>query len=80
MCPYLKYQKVLKEMSLPRNSKEVKQFLGLLGHHYKFISDFANMATPLTSLTTKGVSFALTEECQKAIELSKQSLIEELIL
>ena len=38
----------IKEMPAPRNPKEIKQFLGLVGYHQKFIPRFSDIAKPLT--------------------------------
>ena len=35
----------------PRNPKEVKQFLGLIGYYRKFVPHFSDLARPLNALT-----------------------------
>ena len=47
----------VREISPPRNPKEIKQFLGLVGYHWKFIPHFEEIARQVTSLTKKGNSF-----------------------
>ena len=37
----------IKEMPAPRSPKEIKQFLGLVGHYRKFIPRFSDIAKPL---------------------------------
>ena len=36
----------IKEMPTPRNPKEIKQFLGLVGYYQKFIPKFSDIAKP----------------------------------
>ena len=62
------------EMPAPRNSKEVKQFLGLVGYYRKFVPRFADLSRPLTQLTCKDKIFEWTHECRKAFNTQKQSL------
>ena len=51
-----------KEMPAPRNPKEIKQFLGLVGYYHKFIPRFSDIAKPLTRLTRHDTTF---EWCKK---------------
>ena len=37
----------IRDMPAPRNSKEVKQFLGLAGYYRKFVPRFADLSRPL---------------------------------
>ena len=48
------------KMSSPRNPKEVKQFLGLVGYYRKFIPRFADISRVLTHLIKKDVEFNWT--------------------
>ena len=45
------------KMPAPRNPKEVKQFLGLVGYYRTFIPRFADISRVLTHLTKKDVEF-----------------------
>ena len=38
----------IRDMPAPRNSKEVKQFLSLVGYYRKFVPQFADLSRPLT--------------------------------
>ena len=38
---------MIRDMPAPRNSKEVKQFLGLAGYYRKFVPCFADLSRPL---------------------------------
>ena len=41
----------------PRNPKEVREFLGMVGYYRSFISRFADAARPMTKLIRKGIQF-----------------------
>ena len=68
------------DMPAPRNSKEVKQFLGLVGYYRKFVPHFAVLLRPLTKLTCKDKVFKWTHKCRKAFNALKESLCEQPIL
>lgn len=44
----------IKNFPIPRTTKEIKSFLGLLGYYRKFIPNFSQLAKPLTSCLKKG--------------------------
>jgi hypothetical protein len=58
----------------PTNVKEIRGFLGLCGYYRRFISHYAEIASPLTSLLKKGVRFTWTSECQGAFEALRAAL------
>ena len=68
------------DMPAPHNSKEVKQFLGLVGYYRKLVPRFATLSRPLTKLTCKDKVFEWTHECRKAFNTLKESLCDQLIL
>ena len=70
----------IQEMPQPKTPKEVKQFLGLIGHYPTFVPRFPDLARPLNALTRKIVSFEWTTICQQSFELLKTSLMTEPIL
>ena len=70
----------IKNMSTPKDMKEIKQFLGLTGFYRKFVPRFADISRPLTQLTKKETKFVWTPECQKSFELLKSFLCDEPIL
>ena len=45
--------KVVMGIPAPRTKKDVRAFLGLTGNYWKFIANYASIATPLTDLTWK---------------------------
>ena len=48
------------KMPAPRNPKEMKQFLGLVGYYRKFVPRFVDVSRVLTHLTKKDVEFKWT--------------------
>ena len=64
----------------PRKQSELHSFLGTVGYYRQYIEGFATIAKPLTHLTAKNVRFQWTDECQKAFDSLKQSLISAPVL
>ena len=67
------------DMPALRNSKEVKQFLGLVVYYRKFVPHFAALSRPLTKLHVK-IRFSNGPRVQKAFNTLKESLCDQLIL
>ena len=65
---------------MPKDVKEIKQFLSLTGYYRKFVPRFADISRPLTQCTKKETKFMWTPECQKSFELLKSFLCGEPIL
>ena len=70
----------IRDMPTPCNSKEVKQFLGLIGYYRKFVPCFAALSRPLSKLTCKDKVFEWTKECKKAFATLKEKLCAQPIL
>ena len=68
------------KMPVPKNAKQVKQFLGLVGYYRKFIPRFADISRVLTKLTCKDEEFKWTPECDKCFHMLKDYLQETPIL
>ena len=64
-------------MPAPKNPKEVKQFLGLVGYYRKFVPRFADISRILTK---KDVEFKWTPQCEKSFQILKEFLKQALIL
>ena len=56
----------VKSWPVPDCLKSVRQFLGFVGYYRRFISNFADMAEPLVSLTGKDVPFVWQPACSTA--------------
>ena len=67
-------------MPIPKNAKQVKQFLGLVSYYRKFVPRFADISRILTKLTRKDQEFKWTPECDKCFHMLKDYLQEAPIL
>ena len=65
---------------LPRNVKQVRQFLGLAGFLRKFIKDFAKKVAPLTNLLRKNIPCEWKQEQENAVREMKEILSSRPIL
>ena len=64
----------IRNILVPTTSKEVKQFLGLVGYYRKFIPRFSDISRVLTQLTRKNKNFNWTTKCEKCFQLPKEDL------
>jgi hypothetical protein len=60
---------------VPRNTTDVKSFLGLSGYYRKFIAKFSAIAKPLTELLKKNTPWSWSEKEQTSFEKLKERLI-----
>ena len=70
----------LKLWPVPDCLKSVRQFLGFVGYHRRFIPRFADVATPLVYLTGKDVPFVWDSSCSAAFHELRAALIDAPIL
>ena len=68
------------KMPVPRNPKEVKQFLGLVGCYRKVVPRFADISRVLTHLTKKDIEFKWTPEYENCFQILKEFLQQAPIL
>ena len=80
IAPIPEKLEAMEKIPSPRNPKEVKQFLGLVGYYRKFIPRFADIARNLTNLTRKNVPFIWTDQCEKSFKLLQEELLKHPIL
>ncbi|XP_071052959.1 uncharacterized protein [Onthophagus taurus] len=64
----------------PRNPKEVRIFLGMIGYYRKFIKDFSTIAKSLTKLLKKDSEYQWSQEQETAFQRLKQELVQKPIL
>ena len=72
--------KSIAKMPAPKNPKEVKQFLGLVGYYRKFVLRFTDISRVLTHLTKKEIEFEWTPECENCFQILKEFLQQAPIL
>ena len=74
----------IQQYSVPRNTRDVRSFLGLAGYYRRHVPNFAEIAKPLTALTKKEVPLKWTNEwtpeCQESFDKLKQILSTEPLL
>ena len=70
----------VKSWPVPDCLKSVRQFLGFVGYYRRFIPRFADVATPLVSLTGKDVPFVWDSSCSTAFGELRAALIDAPIL
>lgn len=73
--------KAIEEYPIPKTTKEIKSFLGLLGFYRKFIPNFAKIVQPLTKCLKKGSKIDVNDSSyQQAFYQSKELLVNAPIL
>ena len=70
----------IKKFPIPKNIKQIQQFLGKVNFYHKFIPNACKLLEPLYSLLRKNIEFKWTENCQKSFDLTKEYLISSPIL
>lgn len=65
---------------IPKNAKNIKQFLGLAGYYRRFIKNFSKIAKPLTNLLKKDINFKWSEREQESFNILRDALCQEPIL
>ncbi|PPZ39193.1 hypothetical protein C5P26_26220, partial [Escherichia coli] len=68
------------EWKPPRNTTEVRSFLGLAGYYRRFVKGFSLIAAPMTKLLHKNVRFDWNDKCQASFEKLKAMLTEAPVL
>lgn len=66
--------KAVTEFPAPKNPKDIKSFLGLVGYYRRFIENFSKITKPLTSLLKKDAEFHWNQEQQNAFSTLKSKL------
>ncbi|XP_071707942.1 uncharacterized protein [Rutidosis leptorrhynchoides] len=64
----------------PLNPSEIRSFLGLAGYYRRFIQDFSKIATPLTKLMRKGVSWKWEDKQERAFQTLKEKHVQASVL
>ena len=70
----------VEKWKVPKNVKDVQQFLGLCNYYRQFVSKFSEIASPLSKLTRKDVIFKWSDECQYSFEMLKKALCKAPVL
>ncbi|XKL61664.1 hypothetical protein PGB90_001497 [Kerria lacca] len=70
----------IKQFPIPRNKKNIRQFLGKINFYYKYIENAAKKLEVFHNLLRKNVRFEWSAKCQKAFEEIKEYLISTPVL
>ena len=70
----------IKSWPVPDCLKSVRQFLGFVGYYRRFVPNFADVVTPLVTLTGKDAPFVWDAGCLTAFSVLRASLIPAPIL
>ena len=54
----------INQMTLPKNVKQIQQFLGLCGYYRRFVKDFSRIAAPLYKLLKKDTRWDFDTTCE----------------
>ena len=66
---------VVSKYPVPRNVKELRQFLGLSNYCRRFIANYSKIAEPLHKLLAESKSFHWDSECQDAFNELKHRVV-----
>ncbi|KAL6420931.1 hypothetical protein ACFW04_013610 [Cataglyphis niger] len=72
--------KSISEFPIPKNEKNIKQFLGLAGYYRRFIPQFSKTAKPLTDLLKKNNTFNWQQRQTEAFNILRNALCSEPVL
>ena len=70
----------VKNWPLPKNTRELRSFLGLCSYYRRFIANYSHLAKPLTRLTEKDQKLNWTTECSEAFDRLRHMLVTASIL
>ena len=65
----------VQKWTAPRTVKQVRSFVGTVGHYKRFIKNFAGICKPLHDLTKKNAKFVWSDECEQAFQTLRNCLI-----
>ena len=63
------------DFPVPKNRKNVMQFLGLAGYYRRFVANFSDIAYPLSNLLKKNIPFVWNQECETSFNKLKAVMI-----
>ena len=72
--PNKEYIKIIQNMRIPTNKKQLGRFLGMVGWIQKFCPLLSYVTAPLSELRRKNNKFAWTKECDKLFAAIKQKI------
>ena len=70
----------VKRMAPPRNTREVRSFLGFVGYYRSLIPNFSEIAVPISELTKAKQPYVWGQEQNQAFEKLKQALTKSTVI
>lgn len=70
----------IRKFPVPKNQKNVRQFLGKINFYNEYVPNIAIILEPLHNLLRKGQQFTWSTECQKAFDYMKNFLCQQPVL
>lgn len=70
----------IKRFPIPKNSKQLKGFLGLTNYYNKFAKNYSEATTPLLTLIRKGSKWNWTDEMNTQFEKVKELFCEAMVI
>ena len=74
VAPSAQKTKAISDWPSPSSTKEVRSFLGLANFYRRFVPHFANIASPLITLTSKATPFTWESKHEEAFMNLKNAL------
>lgn len=72
--------KSITELEIPRNTKEIKRFIGMIGWYRRFIPNCSSLTKPLTKLLQKGIIWNWDEGADQAFNKLKEIITQTPVL
>lgn len=63
----------IEKMRKPRNTTEVRSFLGMINYYGRFIPNLSSILHPLNNLLRKNIQFHWTKDCEKSFLAAKEA-------
>ena len=76
----IKEYKHWKSVSVIKNCKQLKSFIGLANYYQKFTSKYAESTVPLLKLLNKGIKWKWTKDHDQALQQVKSLFINTVVL
>ena len=70
----------IRDWPVPKDAKQLRSVLGMLGYYRKYMRNYASISKPLTQLLHKNTPFVWTSEAQTAFDTLKSALISAPVL
>jgi hypothetical protein len=68
------------EWEPPKNTRNIRSFLGLAGYYQRFIENFSKISKPMTKLLKKEKKFEWSDTCEASFQELKQQSVSALVL